>query len=70
MTNQKQKKWIKVLDALKVDAKALVVTAEVDENVMKSARNIEGVTPVAAASVNVYDVLAHNKLIITKECNR
>lgn len=34
---------------------------------MKSARNIEGVTPVAAASVNVYDVLAHNKLIITKD---
>ena len=63
----KTKEMVKVLDALKVDAKALVVTAEVDENVMKSARNIEGVTPVAAASVNVYDVLAHNKLIITKD---
>ena len=58
---------VKVLNALKVDAKALVVTADVDETVMKSTRNIEGVTPVAAASINVYDLLAHNKLIITKD---
>ena len=63
----KTKEMVKVLNALHVDAKALVVTAEVDENVIKSARNIEGVTPVAAASINVYDVLAHNKLIITKD---
>lgn len=63
----KTKEMVKVLNALHVDAKALVVTADVDENVIKSARNIEGVTPVAAASINVYDVLAHNKLIITKD---
>ena len=63
----KTKEMVKVLDALKVDKKALVVTAEVDENVTKSARNIEGVTPVAAASINVYDLLTHNKLIITKD---
>lgn len=63
----KTKDMIKVLEALKADTKTLVVTAEVDENVMKSARNIEGVTPVAAASVNVYDVLSHNKVIITKD---
>ena len=63
----KTKEMVKVLNALNVDAKALVVTAEVDENVVKSARNIEGVTPVAAASINVYDLLAHNKLIITKD---
>ena len=63
----KTKEMVKVLNALKVDNKALVVTAEVDENVTKSARNIEGVTPVAAASINVYDLLTHNKLIITKD---
>ena len=63
----KTKEMVKVLNALKVDAKALVVTADVDETVMKSTRNIEGVTPVAAASINVYDLLAHNKLIITKD---
>lgn len=63
----KTKEMIKVLAALKADSKSLLVTAGVDENVMKSARNIVGVTPVAAASINVYDVLAHNKLIITKD---
>lgn len=63
----KTKEMVKVLDALKVDKKALVVTAEVDENVEKSARNIEGITPMNATAMNVYDILAHNKLIITKD---
>lgn len=63
----KTKEMVKVLDALKVDKKALIVTADLDENVVKSARNIEGMTPVAAASMNVYDVLNHGKLIITKD---
>lgn len=63
----KTKEMVKVLDALKVDKRALVVTGEVNENVIKSARNIEGITPVAAASVNVYDVLNHGKLILTKD---
>lgn len=63
----KTKEMVKVLDALHVDAKALVVTADLNENVERSSRNIEGVTPVVAASVNVYDVLTHDKLIITKD---
>ena len=58
---------VKVLDALNVDKKALIVTADLDENVAKSARNIEGMTPVAASGINVYDLLNHNKLIITKD---
>jgi len=63
----KTKEMVKVLDALKVDKKALIVTADVDENVMRSARNIQGMTPVAASNINVYDLLNHNKLIITKD---
>ena len=63
----KTKEMVKVLEALKVEKKALVVTGEVNENVIKSARNIEGITPVAAASINVYDVLNHGKLILTKD---
>lgn len=63
----KTKEMVKVLEALKVEQKVLVVTAETDENVHRSARNIKGVTPMDAASLNVYDVLAHNKLIITKD---
>ncbi len=63
----KTKEMVKVLDALNVDKKALIVTADLDENVAKSARNIKGMTPVAASGINVYDVLNHNKLIITKD---
>lgn len=63
----KTKEMVKVLEALNVDKKALIVTAELDENVAKSARNIKGMTPVAANSMNVYDLLNHNKLIITKD---
>lgn len=63
----KTKEMVKVLDALNVDKKALIVTADLDENVAKSARNIEGMTPVAASGINVYDLLNHNKLIITKD---
>lgn len=63
----KTKEMVKVLDALKVDKKALIVTADVEENVIKSARNIQGMTPMAASNINVYDLLKHDKLIITKD---
>jgi len=56
-----------VLTALSADRKALVVTADFNDNVALSARNIPGVTFVTAEGVNVLDVLKHDKLIITKE---
>jgi large subunit ribosomal protein L4 len=62
----KTKEFKGVLNALSVDSKALIVTADLDENVALSARNIPGVTVVTADGINVLDVLNHNKLIITK----
>ncbi|MGG5254606.1 50S ribosomal protein L4 [Neobacillus sp. SM06] len=62
----KTKDFKAVLNGLSVDKKALVVTADLDENVALSARNIPGVTVVTANSVNVLDVVSHDKLIITK----
>lgn len=62
----KTKEMIKVLEALNV-AGALIVTAEVDENVNKSARNIPGVSFSIASGLNVYDILTHGKLVLTKE---
>lgn len=47
--------------------KALVVTAGADINVEKSARNIEGVKSLAAAHLNVYDILDHHSLVITRD---
>ncbi|MGP7819274.1 50S ribosomal protein L4 [Niallia sp. 01092] len=55
------------LGNLSVDKKALIVTADLDENVALSARNIQGVTVVTASDITVLDVLNHDKLIITKQ---
>lgn len=61
----KTKKMQAVLDALKVQ-KALVVLNENDENVVKSARNIENVQTALTNTINVYDILKYNTVIVTK----
>lgn len=63
----KTKDMVKVLDALKLNGKTLVVLADDNNAVMKSARNIPGVTPVTVGDLNVYDMLKHGNLLITKE---
>ena len=47
--------------------KALIITAESNEIVYKSARNIEGVNVIPANNINVYDLLKSRKVIITKD---
>lgn len=58
-----------VVDMLKAleAKKALVITAESNEAVYKSARNIEGVSVIPANNINVYDLLKYEKLIVTKD---
>jgi len=63
----KTKDFAKILNNLKVERKALIVTADFDNNVALSARNIPGVKFVAADGINVLDVLKHDQLIITKD---
>ncbi|ULT57187.1 50S ribosomal protein L4 [Neobacillus drentensis] len=62
----KTKEFKSVLGGLSVEKKALIVTADLDENVALSARNIPGVTVVTADGINVLDVVNHEKLIMTK----
>ena len=62
----KTKKMATVLENLKVN-KALVVLDKKDENVILSARNIEDVRTTLSGSVNVYDVLKYDNVVITKE---
>ena len=57
----------KMLKGMEIDSKALIVTANLDENVYKSARNIKGVTPTYVDVLNSYEVLKHDKFIISKE---
>jgi len=60
----KTKEMVNILKALKVDSSALVVTAEVEDNVVKSARNLEGVKTLPANLLNVVDILSHRKLLM------
>ncbi|NQD67890.1 50S ribosomal protein L4, partial [Bacillus haikouensis] len=62
----KTKEFANVLKGLSVNAKTLVVTDGLDENVALSARNIPGVTVVPADGISVLDVLGHDKLVMTK----
>jgi large subunit ribosomal protein L4 len=62
----KTKTIVEMLKALNVDGKALIVTAEADQKVVKSAANIPGVKTAAVNSLNVYDILNHDKFIVVK----
>ncbi|MDQ0215711.1 large subunit ribosomal protein L4 [Oikeobacillus pervagus] len=62
----KTKEFANVLKNLSVDSKALVVINDLDQNVALSARNIPGITVVDANGISVLDVIAHDKLIMTK----
>jgi large subunit ribosomal protein L4 len=63
----KTKEMKQVLTNLSADRKALVVTADYNDAVALSARNIPGVTVVTANGVSVLDVLNHDKLLMTKD---
>ena len=63
----KTKEMIKVLDNLKAEKKALVVMADKDENVVRSAANLQGVRTAVVGSFNVYEVLNHQSLILTSD---
>ncbi len=62
----KTKTIVNMLKALNVDGKALIVTAEADQKVVKSAANIPGVKTAAVNTLNVYDILNHDKFIVVK----
>ena len=63
----KTKDVVKMLKDFSVDSKALLITADEAENVEKSSRNIPGVKAINTCGLNVYDILNHDKLFITKD---
>ena len=62
----KTKTVVDMLKALGVEGKALIVTAEADSKVIKSAANIPGVKTAAVNTLNVYDILNYDKFIVVK----
>lgn len=61
----KTKEMVKVLANLKVEGKTLMLLPEKNENVQKSARNIEGVKTTLVNTINVYDLLKYKNLVVT-----
>lgn len=63
----KTKTIVSFLSAVGADKKALIVIHEVNDKVIKSARNIPGVKTAQVNTINVYDILNADKLIIAKD---
>ena len=66
LEDYKTKTVVDMLKALGVEGKALIVTAEADSKVIKSAANIPGVKTAAVNTLNVYDILNYDKFIVVK----
>lgn len=63
----KTKEMVKLLANLKAEKKALIVTADKDDSVVRAASNIPGVRTAIVTSMNVYDIINHGSFIATKE---
>ena len=66
MDEYKTKEMVKMLGAINEEKKDLIVMPEVDQKVIKSAANIPGVKTTLVNTLNVYDILNHGSLILTK----
>ena len=64
MDAPKTKEFAAFLNAVGAQGKALVITAEANENVVKSGRNIPGCEITFANLINVYDIVNANKLVV------
>ena len=67
MDEIKTAKIAAMLKGLNVTSKALIVTAENDTNVYKSARNIKGVEVSNVPTLNTYEILKNDKFIVSKD---
>jgi len=67
MEAPKTKEFAQILKNVNSAKKALIVTAENNENVIKSARNLEGVQAATVNTINVYDILKYDSFIITTD---
>ena len=61
----KTKQVVSAINNLKVEGKTLIMIPEKDENVQKSARNVEGVRTISVSTINVFDLLKYKNLIVT-----
>lgn len=67
MEEYKTKTVANVLSAIGVEKKALIVLPELEDKIIKSARNLKGIKTSQVNTLNVYDILNANKLVILKD---
>lgn len=67
MEEYKTKTVVNMLDAIGANTKSLIVLPEMEDKIIKSARNIPGVKTCQVGGLNVYDVLNAGKLVILKD---
>jgi len=67
MDEVKTKKFVEILNNIKVDTSCLVVLAKKDDVIVKSARNLPNVATALTNTINVYDILKYDKFVVTKE---
>ncbi|MBV5305970.1 MAG: 50S ribosomal protein L4 [Desulfobulbaceae bacterium] len=61
----KTKEFVKVMKVLDIE-NGLIITENINDNVNRSSRNVQGFKVLSTAGVNVYDILLHKKLILVK----
>ena len=67
MPEIKTKNFVEVMKTLDID-NALIVTADADDNLVKSSRNVPGFKVLPIMGLNVYDILLHHKIILMQPC--
>ena len=67
MSEFKTKEFVRIMENLKAAGKTLVVMADKDERVIKSAGNIPAVKTTLTSQINVYDLMNAQTVILTKD---
>ena len=70
LEDYKTKTVVDMLGALNATGKTLIVMPEVDSKVLKSAGNIKGVATTLVNTLNVYDILNHDQIVITVDAGK
>lgn len=68
LATPKTKDMLNILKTLKVsDVKTLLIVKELDENIILASRNLDNITLLEANEINVLDLVANEKVVITEE---
>lgn len=70
MEEPKTKKFIRIMDNLKLEGKVLFIIKDKDFAVQKSAGNIPAIRVITTDEINIFDLLKYDQLIMTEDAIR